>query len=87
MKKILIVADSLPPAGTVGVFRVTKFIKYLRKFGWEPIVLTLDESVLKYPFKDKGFLKDLPGDLKVYRTGISNWIPFNAIEKNGCLIF
>ncbi|MBF0571954.1 MAG: hypothetical protein HQL12_08820 [Candidatus Omnitrophica bacterium] len=81
MKKVLIISYFFPPAGTVGVFRITKFIKYLHEFGWEPIVLTLKQDVLDCPYEDKGFLKDLPADLQVYRTGVNRFVPFNAIEK------
>ena len=33
-KKVLMIAQRFPPAGGVGTFRVTKFVKYLKEFGW-----------------------------------------------------
>ncbi|MDL0125116.1 glycosyltransferase [Halobacterium salinarum] len=55
-KRVLIPAYYFPPYGTVGVFRLAKFIEYLPKFGWDPYVVTpvsdhyLDtESVHKFP--------------------------------------
>jgi len=40
MKRILIITYYFPPAGGGGVQRVTKFIKYLPRYEWEPIVAT-----------------------------------------------
>ena len=42
MKKVLIIAYYWPPAGGAGVQRVLKFAKYLPKFGWEPVILTVN---------------------------------------------
>jgi glycosyltransferase involved in cell wall biosynthesis len=87
MNKVLIIAQYFPPAGGVGTFRVTKFVKYLRAFGWEPIVLTLREDC--YPgnvYLDHSLERDIPSDIKVYRTRIwrsrfinddgIRWLPF-----------
>lgn len=79
MKRLLIVTATFPPVGGVGVFRVTKFCKYLRDFGWEPIILT--QSPELFPNRDEGFLRDLPDDLQVHRTGVAAWVPFSAREK------
>jgi len=73
MKKVLMVAQHFPPAGGIGSVRVTKFVKYLREFGWEPIVLTVREDCYpKNVWLDYGFAKDIPADLSIYRTGIWN---------------
>ncbi|OFY44622.1 MAG: hypothetical protein A2X18_03355 [Bacteroidetes bacterium GWF2_40_14] len=40
MKKVLIITYYWPPAGGSGVQRWLKFVKYLREFGWEPVVYT-----------------------------------------------
>lgn len=50
----------------VGVYRTIKFVKYLREFGWEPIVLTL-RNPRDYAFNPELF-KDIPSDIKVHRT-------------------
>ncbi len=65
------VAQYFPPAGGVGVIRVTKFVKYIREFGWEPVVLTVKED--SYPenvWWDYSIIKDIPAELSIYRTGI-----------------
>lgn len=38
-KNVLVIAYYFPPMGGSGVQRVLKFVKYLRRFGWNPIVL------------------------------------------------
>lgn len=40
---ILFVTYFFPPCGGSGVLRVVRFVKYLRRFGWTPFVLTVDE--------------------------------------------
>ena len=66
MKKVLILAYYFPPTGGVPVIRVYKHVKYLRQFGWEPVVLTIDHkhSVVR----DEEMMNELPDDLLVYRT-------------------
>ena len=43
MKNVLIVVYPWPPAGGPGVQRCLKFAKFLPEFGWNPIVLTVEE--------------------------------------------
>ncbi len=64
MKRVLILSFDFPPQGGVGVVRVTKFVKYLPQFGWEPVVVTSD--TLWNP--DPSLLEELPADLSVYRV-------------------
>lgn len=66
MKKVLVASYTFPPVGGAGVQRVSKFVKYLRQFGWEPEVLTtLNPSV---PLIDEGLLSDIPDDVVIHRT-------------------
>ncbi len=39
MKNVLVIVYYFPPMGGSGVQRPLKFVKYLREFGWNPIVL------------------------------------------------
>lgn len=66
MKKVLILTYYWPPAGGPGVQRVLKFAKYLPKFGWEPIILTVQNG--EYSAVDDSLLKDVPKGIKVYKT-------------------
>jgi len=44
MKKLLMIAFPFPPFGVGETIRAMKFIKYLPRNGWDPIVLTLASS-------------------------------------------
>jgi len=75
-KKILVVATYFPPAGGVGSFRVTKFVKYLKRNNYIPIVVTVDNKYcVNY---DESFLKDVD-DVKIYRVDFEGK---NKIAKN-----
>lgn len=65
MKKVLIVTYYWPPAGGIGVLRCLKIAKYLRSFGWEPIIYTVDNP--NYPFEDESNFKDIPKDIEVLK--------------------
>lgn len=67
-KKVLIITYYWPPSGGIGVQRCLKFAKYLRDFGWEPIVYTAKNAL--YPFIDESNFKDVPDDLTVIRKKI-----------------
>ena len=76
MKKVLIISYYWPPAGGIAVHRCLKFAKYLREFGWEPIICTADKP--EYPVLDEGNFKDVPEGVKVIKTKI--WEPFNLFK-------
>lgn len=65
MKKVLIISYYFPPMGMGGVQRITKFVRYLPDFGWEPVVLTVRDVV--YYARDDSLLKELRGR-RVIRT-------------------
>ena len=65
-KKVLIVTYYWPPAGGAAVYRVSKFVKYLRKLHWEPIILTVKQPESSQ--YDYSLLNELPDDLKVIKT-------------------
>lgn len=71
MKKVLIVAYGFPPVGGAGVQRPVKFVKYLRRFGWEPVVLTVSNPSV--PLMDTTLPKDIPDGVKIY--GASTFEP------------
>ena len=66
MKKILIIAYYFPPIQSGGVYRPLKFVKYLREFGWEPVVLTINPVTIHSI--DAGLLNDVPENILVERT-------------------
>lgn len=65
MKKVLIIAYYFPPLGWSGVQRTLKFVKYLRAFGWEPIVVTVGKT--KFSVLDKSLLEEIPQGIEMIR--------------------
>ena len=68
MKRVLIVTYYWPPSGGPGVQRCLKFVKYLRRFNIEPVIVTVDENKASYPVYDESLAKEIPQGVKVYRT-------------------
>jgi hypothetical protein len=66
MKRVLIITTAFPPQPTIGRQRSVKFAKYLPEFGWEPVILTVDDRYLSD--RDDDTLKELPADLQVHRA-------------------
>lgn len=77
MKKVLIITYYWPPAGGAGVQRALKFVKYLPQFGWEPIVLTVENP--DSPVDDASLADDIHEGTKVYRT--KSLEPFELYKK------
>jgi hypothetical protein len=77
MKKVLIVTYYWIPSGGAGVQRWVKFAKYLRDFGWEPIIYTPENP--EYPSIDHSFEKDIPNDIEILKTPI--WEPYNVYRN------
>lgn len=78
MDKILIIANEFPPMGGAGVQRTTKFVKYLRDFGFEPIVITKEHVG---GLSDSSLLKDIPNGIKVYRLKAYDFVNRTGILK------
>lgn len=67
-KKALIITYYWPPAGGSGVQRWLYFVKYLREFGIEPVIFTLDNP--KYPIEDPSLERLIPEGIEVIRQKI-----------------
>jgi glycosyltransferase involved in cell wall biosynthesis len=76
-KKVLIITYYWPPSGGSGVQRWVKFTKYLRKYGWEPIIYT--PSNPERPALDYSLEKDIPEDVEILTTDI--WEPYTFYKK------
>ena len=67
MKKALLIAFHWPPfSGSSGVQRTLKFTKYLREFGWEPIILSASPKA--YPSCSDDLLPEIPAGVIVRRA-------------------
>src|SRR5580704_7061018 len=74
-RRVLLVSYHFPPVGGAGVQRAAKFVKFLRRFGWEPSVLAArDPSV---PVLDESLVADVPSDVVVERA--TTWEPGFAL--------
>lgn len=76
MKKVLIITYYWPPSGGPGVQRWLKFSKYLREFGWEPVIYTAENP--EAPEIDHSLEKDIPENLEVVRQKI--WEPYHLYK-------
>ena len=66
LKKVLIVTYYWPPAGGPAIQRTLKFVKYMRFFGWEPVILTVENG--EYPAIDLSLIQEIPDNIQVYKT-------------------
>lgn len=67
-KKVLIVAYYFPPMGGAAVQRPLKYVKYLREFGYEPIVVTRDtETLYESMPMDNSLMKEIPDGVEILR--------------------
>ncbi|MCH2450323.1 MAG: glycosyltransferase family 4 protein [Gracilimonas sp.] len=76
-KKVLIITYYWPPSGGSGVQRWVKFTKYLREFGWEPVIYT--PSNPERPAIDRSLSEDIPKDVTVLTRPI--WEPHTFYKK------
>jgi hypothetical protein len=77
MKKVLIITYYWPPAGGVGVLRWLKFVKYLRDYGWEPVVFTVGNG--EYADDDASLLDQIPQGVEIIRQQI--WEPYSLYKR------
>lgn len=76
-RKVLIISYYWPPSGGIAVLRCLKWAKYLRDFGWEPIVYTAKGA--HYPSLDPGNERDVPAGMTVLRQPI--WEPYIIYKR------
>lgn len=77
MKKALIITYYWPPSGGAGVQRWLKFAKYMREFGWEPIIYTPENP--ERPAIDHSLEKDIPENITVLKTKIVE--PYSVYKR------
>ncbi|MFM7006877.1 MAG: glycosyltransferase [Flavobacteriales bacterium] len=76
MKRVLLITYHWPPSGGITVLRCLKIAKYLREFGWEPVIFTADNAA--YQFLDHTNEKDVPLGIEIIRVPIIE--PINAFK-------
>lgn len=77
MKRVLIITYYWPPSGGAGVQRWLYFTKYLREFGYEPVIYTAENP--EYPSIDHSFEKEIPDGIEILKTPIKE--PYGIYKK------
>ena len=70
-RRLLLVAYNFPPVGGAGVQRPVKWVKNLRRLGWDVTVLTTENASV--PTRDESLLADIPDDVLILRA--RTWEP------------
>ena len=70
MQKILFIAYQFPPRGGPGVHRSLNFVRFLNEFGYDPVILTVDENDINKSGHqlDRSLLVQVPVSVRVVRT-------------------
>lgn len=77
-KRLLLVSYHFPPVGGAGVQRPVKFVKYLRRFGWDvSVLMAANPSV---PVFDNSLLVDIPEGTHLEKA--RTWEPDYSLKKN-----
>jgi glycosyltransferase involved in cell wall biosynthesis len=66
MKKAFLISYRFPPQGGGGVQRTLKYTRYLRDFGWEPVVHTARNPF--WDVWDESLLAEIPPNVEVCKT-------------------
>ncbi|MFP6664118.1 MAG: glycosyltransferase [Deltaproteobacteria bacterium] len=66
MKKAFLISYRFPPQGGGGVQRTLKYTKYLRDFGWEPVVHTARKPF--WNVWDESLLDEIPQGVAIHQT-------------------
>ncbi|MEX2397440.1 MAG: hypothetical protein WD491_10455, partial [Balneolales bacterium] len=78
-RNVLFIVYYFPPMGSSGVQRPLKFVKYLREFGWNPIIIAPEPGA--YHTFDKSLQQELDQmNIKIHRVGAKT--PFHLLGKN-----
>lgn len=67
LKKVLFCSYLFPPIGGAGIQRSLKFVKYLRRYGYDPVVLTVDPNSY-FGNKDKTMLDEIEDDISIIQV-------------------
>ncbi|NWG29421.1 MAG: glycosyl transferase family 1 [Ignavibacteriaceae bacterium] len=82
MHKVLVIAYYFPPMGLSGVQRTLKFVKYLKRYEWEPTVITTEN--VAYFAHDESLQKELDEtSVRVIRVAGSE--PNSLLSKQGTI--
>jgi glycosyltransferase involved in cell wall biosynthesis len=79
VKRVLVIAYFFPPLANSGTQRLTKFVKWLPEFGWQPVVVAgrgaFDD------LRDETLSRELDAALDVSRVPMLNEVLGNAVAR------
>jgi glycosyltransferase involved in cell wall biosynthesis len=68
MKRVLIISPHFPPVNSADMHRVRQSLPYLKEFGWEPVVIAVDEVCVEAYSLDELLLQTIPEDIEVHKV-------------------
>jgi len=69
MKRVAFLSYYFPPIGGAGAQRPARFVRYLRDFGWEPVVVTGPGAAEdRWTPRDEALQSEIPADVEVLRV-------------------
>jgi glycosyltransferase involved in cell wall biosynthesis len=80
--RVLVIAYYFPPLGLSGVQRTLKFVKYMRRMGWEPTVLTTG-AVGYYALDESLMAEAEAANIRIERTQSKHGLDVNALLARG----
>lgn len=78
LRRVLFVSYLFPPTGGVGVQRVSKFVKFLPRHGWNSSVLTVSNASV--PLQDESLVRDIPAGTILRRA--KTYEPSYAVKSS-----
>ncbi|MEX0725862.1 MAG: glycosyltransferase, partial [Planctomycetaceae bacterium] len=80
--RLLLISYHFPPVGGAGVQRPLKFVKFLRRFGWETTVLTAENPSV--PVFDESLLAEIPAEATLLKA--RTWEPSYRLKGESAAI-
>jgi hypothetical protein len=68
MKRVLIISPHFPPLNTADMHRVRQSLPYFKEFGWEAVVICVDEAYVESYSTDPLLLQTIPAAIEVHKV-------------------
>jgi hypothetical protein len=68
MKRVLIISPHFPPVNSADMHRVRQSLPYFKEFGWEPVVMTVNEAYIEAYSLDSLLMHTIPADIEVHKV-------------------
>jgi glycosyltransferase involved in cell wall biosynthesis len=68
MKRVLIISPHFPPVNSADMHRVRQSLPYFREFGWEPVVIAVEEAFVESYSTDPLLLHTIPDNIEVHKV-------------------